>query len=105
MLILIEYRVTREDRAAFLDALYRLSAARRRDGAYNWGVTEDSADPDLLVEWFMVESWAEHLRQHHRVSHADADIQAEVAHFHQGDRPPQVRHCITLERPVRNSST
>lgn len=98
VLILIEYRVAREDRPAFLDALTRLSAARRRDGAYGWGVTEDAADPNLIVEWFMVESWAEHMRQHRRVSHADADVQAEVRHFHKGDAPPRVRHCIGLER-------
>lgn len=99
VLILIEYRIAREDRAAFLDALYRLSDARRRDGAYNWGVTEDAADPGLVVEWFMVESWAEHLRQHRRVSHADADLQAEVARFHRGEAAPAIRHCIALDRP------
>lgn len=99
VLILIEYKITHEDRPAFLEALYRLAAARRRDGAYNWGVTEDASDPGLLVEWFMVESWAEHLRQHRRVSHADADFQAEVARFHRGEAPPRVRHCIAVDRP------
>jgi len=28
-----------------------------------------------MLEWLQVESWAEHLRQHKRVSKADADIQ------------------------------
>ncbi|WP_149576818.1 MFS transporter [Xanthobacter oligotrophicus] len=101
VLILIEYRIAPEDRPAFLDALYRLSAARRRDGAYNWGVTEDAADPSLMVEWFMVESWAEHLRQHRRVSHADADVQSEVLKFHQADAPPRARHLIGAEHPAR----
>lgn len=99
VLILVEYRITHEDRPAFLEALYELSAARRRDGAYNWGVTEDTSDPELLVEWFMVESWAEHLRQHRRVSHADADVQADVLRFHHGETAPRVRHCIALPRP------
>lgn len=101
VLILIEYRIAPEDRPAFLDALYRLSAARRRDGAYNWGVTEDAADPSLMVEWFMVDSWAEHLRQHRRVSHADADVQAGVLKFHRGEAPPHARHLIGAERPGR----
>ncbi|MFG1344424.1 MFS transporter [Xanthobacter autotrophicus DSM 431] len=99
VLILIEYRIARADREAFLAVLYRLSAARRRDGAYGWGVTEDAADPEVLVEWFMVESWAEHLRQHRRVSHADADIQAEVLKFHKGDAPAVARHLIGLDPP------
>ncbi|MFK8252462.1 MFS transporter [Ancylobacter terrae] len=97
VLILIEYRVRREERAAFLAALSRLSHARRRDGAYAWGVSEDAADPELLIEWFMVESWAEHLRQHHRVSHADADVQSEVLGFHRGPEKPVVRHCLAVD--------
>jgi hypothetical protein len=47
-------------------------------------VTEDSADPQKMVEWFMVESWAEHLRQHRRVSNADADLQGELLTYHKG---------------------
>lgn len=97
VLILIEYRIDRSDRPAFLKVLHHLSAARRRDGAYNWGVTEDSSDPTLLTEWFMVESWAEHLRQHRRVSHADADTQKAALAFHRGEQPPVVRHLLALD--------
>lgn len=99
VLILIEYTVDNADQPAFLAALRRLSAARRRDGAYSWGVTEDAADPRIIIEWFMVESWAEHLRQHRRVSRADADVQAEVARFHRGETPPRARHLIGIDPP------
>lgn len=97
VLILIEYRVAKADRAAFLHALDGLSHERRRDGAYGWGVTEDAAEPERIVEWFMVESWAEHLRQHKRVSKADADLQRDVVKFHIGPEKPVVRHFLTLE--------
>ncbi len=96
VLILIEYRIRQGDRAAFHRVLKRLSAERRRDGAYGWGVTEDSANPERIVEWFMVESWAEHLRQHRRVSKADADLQTEVLAFHLGPDKPVVQHLLTL---------
>ncbi|WP_028353675.1 MFS transporter [Bordetella petrii] len=96
VMILIEYRIAPEDRTGFLQALTRLSAERRRDGAYNWGVTEDAGDPQVMLEWFQVESWAEHLRQHHRVSRADADIQAEVLRFHRGEARPVVRHLLAV---------
>jgi len=99
VLIQIEYRVAPADRSAFLKALARLSAERRRDGAYVWGVAEDSADPNLMLEWFQVESWAEHMRQHKRVSRADADIQQEVLRFHQGEKPPVVRHFLAFNHP------
>jgi MFS family permease len=100
VLVLIEYRVALTERPAFLRAMRRLSEERRRDGAYGWGITEDTADRERLVEWFMVESWAEHLRQHQRVSQADADIQQEMLALHQGPEPPVVRHFLTI-RPVR----
>ncbi|MDO5357590.1 MAG: MFS transporter, partial [Conchiformibius sp.] len=99
VLIQIEYRIRAEDRAEFLQAIYALSAERRRDGAYQWGISEDTARPDVMLEWFLVESWAEHLRQHKRVSKADADIQAAVRRFHQGDTPPQVSHFVACAKP------
>ncbi|MBI0535934.1 MFS transporter [Roseomonas sp. KE2513] len=101
VLILIEYRVERAQRAEFLRALHGLSAERRRDGAYGWGITEDAADPEKLVEWFMVESWAEHLRQHHRVSRADADVQQAMRALHTGPEAPVVRHFLAIT-PARN---
>ncbi|MDO5056947.1 MAG: MFS transporter [Lautropia sp.] len=94
VLIHIEYRVAPEDRAAFLAAVHRLAPSRRRDGAYAWGVAEDTAEPGLFLEWFQVESWAEHLRQHRRVSMTDADLQAEVQRFHRGEGKPVVRHYL-----------
>jgi MFS family permease len=99
VLILIEYKVEKRHRGAFLHALDQLSQERRRDGAYGWGVTEDSADPEKIVEWFMVESWAEHLRQHKRVSNADADLQGRVLAYHAGADKPVVRHFLTIDRP------
>ena len=104
VLILIEYRVLAEDRSEFLKALARLSFERRRDGAYAWGITEDAADPTLMLEWFLVESWAEHLRQHHRVSKADADVQAEVLRFHQGQDKPLVRHFLAFNHPLKGQA-
>lgn len=94
--ITIEYRIARDDRAAFLAAIARLASERRRDGAFAWGLSEDAAEPERIVEWFMVESWAEHLRQHRRVSQADADIQAEIARVHIGPDAPIVRHLLAL---------
>ncbi|HEU0306468.1 MAG TPA: MFS transporter, partial [Lysobacter sp.] len=96
VMVQVEYRVAPARRDAFLQVLQRLSLARRRDGAYLWGVTEDAAEPECIVEWFLVESWAEHVRQHRRVSHADADLQREAVAYHQGASPPVVRHLLAL---------
>ncbi|MCZ0733335.1 MFS transporter [Phreatobacter sp. AB_2022a] len=101
VLILIEYRVPAAQRDDFLRLAHALSIERRRDGAYGWGMTEDTADPEKLVEWFMVSSWAEHLRQHRRVSKADADLQKELARFHSGQGEPVVRHFLHVEPPTQ----
>lgn len=97
VLVTIEYRVEPDDRPAFLHHMQHLSKERRRDGAYAWGMTEDTNDPEILLEWFFVESWAEHLRQHKRVSKADADIQASLLKYHKGERPPVVRHLLAAD--------
>jgi MFS family permease len=99
VIIMIEYHVAPEARAEFLATIHRLSGARRRDGAYSWGIAEDAADPALMVEWFMVESWAEHLRQHRRVAQADADLQAGLLRFHTGAEAPRVRHFLASAEP------
>lgn len=97
VMIQVDYRVRAEHRPAFVRAMHELSHERRRDGAYAWGLTQHTADPDRLMEWFLVESWAEHLRQHHRVSHADADLQAEALRFHEGPDKPVVHHYVALD--------
>jgi predicted MFS family arabinose efflux permease len=96
VMVQIEYLIQAGDRPAFLAAMKDLSFERQRDGAYAWGVMEHSTDDDRVIEWFLVESWAEHLRQHHRVSKADADLQGTVVRFHRGDEPPTVQHFLAL---------
>jgi MFS family permease len=99
VIVTIGYQIQLENRPAFLRTLHQLAEERRRDGAYAWGVTEDAEDPEQLVEWFFVESWAEHLRQHRRVSKADADIQAAARAFHHGPEAPRVKHLLALHVP------
>ena len=101
VLILIEYRIDPAEREPFLHALNRFSHQRRRDGAYNWGITEDVADPAAIIEWFFVESWAEHLRQHKRVSHSDADLQSNVVRYHVGPGKPEIRHLLAASPSAR----
>jgi hypothetical protein len=96
VMVQIEYRIAKHDLPAFLQAMQRLSRERRRDGAYAWGVAEHTGEPGRVIEWFLVESWAEHLRQHGRVSKADADLQAEALQYHAGPERPVVHHFLAL---------
>jgi quinol monooxygenase YgiN len=92
--ILIEYRIEPSRRVEFFAALQRFSAARRRNGAFDWQAYEDVAQPGTIVEAFLESSWAEHQRHHERFTAADADLQTIVRAFHIGTEPPAVRHLL-----------
>jgi MFS family permease len=92
VLVSIEYRVDLKDREAFIAAVTRLARTRRRDGAYSWGVFQDTAHAGRFVETFLVDSWLEHLRQHERFTRADQALEDRVRSFTQEE--PRVTHYI-----------
>ena len=93
-MIQIEYRIDTEDRIEFLRQMQQLGIARRRDGAVSWHIVEDIDSPGLYVETFLLGSWLEHLRQHHRVTADDQLLQQQILKFHRGTSPPKVRHLV-----------
>jgi predicted MFS family arabinose efflux permease len=96
VLVTVEYRIAPQDRDAFLRALNQLASERKRDGAYAWGVFEDTAEVCRFVETFHIPSWLEHLRQHERVTNADRILQSEIWRF-QISGAPKVTHFIAVE--------
>ena len=96
VLVTIEYDVLPNNREPFLDALDLLSAQRRRDGAYAWGVFEDTAERSRFVETFLVESWLGYLRQHERVTKADHAVEKRVHSFLISE--PKITHLVTPGR-------
>jgi hypothetical protein len=97
VLITVEYRIDPNERESFLAALEKLGRERRRDGAYAWGIFEDTAIEGRFLETFLVESWLEHLRQHERVTNADRVLQKAVVRYQQGNIPV-VTHYVAAER-------
>ena len=96
VLVTIEYRISTRDEDAFLDAIRRVSAERKRDGAYHWGVFEDAAQPGRWMETFLVDSWLEHMRQHERATNADRILEEAVLSF-QTEGAPKVTHYLGPE--------
>jgi MFS family permease len=96
VMIQVEYEIAPEQRQAFVREAQKLREIRLRDGAYQWGLMLHSTDARRVIEWFLVGSWAEHLRQHDRVSIADKAVQDKVWAFHQGAAPPLTTHLVTL---------
>jgi len=101
VMVLVEYHIALKDRRPFLDALERVAAQRRRDGAFAWGVFEDAAEPARFVETFLVESWLEHLRQHERVTKADHLMQERVHRFLL--QPEKITHLISAEQDRKST--
>jgi len=92
VLVTVEYRVRSPHRRAFVTALERVANERQRDGAYAWGLFEDTATPGRFIETFLLESWWEHLRQHERVTNADRVLQRPVHVLLDGT--PEVTHLF-----------
>lgn len=94
-MVTIEYDVQPAHRQAFIEAMDAIARERRRDGAYAWGLYEDTAKIDRLVETFLVESWMEHLRQHQRVTKADEMLQTCIDRYLR--KPPVVTHLVSAQ--------
>lgn len=97
VMVTVEYRVDAQHREAFLAALPPIARQRRRDGAYDWGMFEDSALPGRFLEVFFVDSWLEHLRQHQRVTVADRHSEQRLRALLSA--APVVTHFIEPSKP------
>lgn len=92
VMVTVEYRIDLQKSREFLAAMKRLEVVRRRDGAINWGLFYDPATPTHYLETFLVDSWAEHLRQHARQTAADREIAQQVRSVAEGE--PTVSHFV-----------
>ena len=94
VLVTVEYHIDPAKAEDFARTAFGLRAIRRRDGAVNWGLFQDLADPSRWVETFVVETWAEHLRQHERITVEDRHVEEAVRAFQVGGELPVVKHHI-----------
>ena len=94
VLVTVEFRIRPERAREFAAAMAERRRIRLRDGALEWGLFADSADPGLYTEIFLVKSWIEHLRQHERTTIADREIDERARSFQLGPDDPVVRHLI-----------
>ena len=92
VLVTVEYTVIPERQAEFVAAIHQYGRIRRRDGAYRWGIFRDTEVADRYLEIFLVNSWAEHLRQHERQTQADREVEQRLSSYLARD--PEVRHLI-----------
>ncbi|TYT23924.1 MFS transporter [Luteimonas viscosa] len=95
VLVTIEYRIELAKREEFLRLMHRLGRSRRRDGAVQWGVAEDTETPGTYLEYFIDGSWLEHLRQHERVTESERMLQGRIMQLLADPaHAPRVRHFV-----------
>ncbi len=99
VVVTIEYVIDPERATEFRAAMQESRRSRLRQGALDWQLQHDIADPSRYVERIVDESWTEHLRRFDRVTASDVALRDRKLAFHVGDAPPAVtRYLVELER-------
>lgn len=93
----VEYRVDPEQARRFYAVMLKIQHMRLRNGAFDWSLARDIAEPPLWIERFHCPTWADYLRQRSRFTKADRELQVEADSFHTPGPGPRVRR--RLERP------
>jgi Transmembrane secretion effector len=84
--------------ARFLDLAEQLHRIRRRTGATSWRLYRDTANANTLVESFVLGSWAEHDRQHARISQRDDALIDRLETMTINGRSRSVEHYLAAGR-------
>jgi len=94
VVVSIAYRIREEDIDAFLAVMDDRRRVRRRDGARQWRLLRDLAEPDVWVEKYQTATWLDYIRHNQRITQADADISERIRALHQGPDKPVVHRLI-----------
>jgi MFS family permease len=97
VLVQLIYQVAPERRHDFMRLMPSCRRMRLRDGAYLWRLYRDTAALDRYTEYFVVESWLEHLRQHHRVTADDKRLQQQIAECLLANTRPEITHNLAVD--------
>ncbi|HEU0202958.1 MAG TPA: MFS transporter, partial [Burkholderiaceae bacterium] len=98
VLIQVGYRIDAANRAEFLHAIHAVEPARRRNGASSWRVYRDLAEDGHYIERFVIQSWAEYVRQRTRATMADRELDARIQRLQRADVPIHVSRLIGIDR-------
>lgn len=93
----IEYCVEPEQSRRFYEVMLKIQRMRLRNGAFDWSLSRDIAEPMLWIERFHCPTWGDYLRQRSRFTQADRDLQVQADAFHTPRPGPRVHR--RLERP------
>ena len=87
VIIAIDYRIAEEDVVHFLGVMEERGRIRRRDGARQWHLMRDLADPELWIERYQLPTWLDYVRHNQRRTQADAANGEALAALNRGESP------------------
>jgi hypothetical protein len=94
VVITVEYIIDESDVEEFLTAMNERRRMRRRDGARNWRLLRDLADPRLWIERYETPTWLDYIRLNNRATQDDASVPTRLRELHRGAEGPRVRRRI-----------
>ena len=93
VLVTTIYTIAPENEQRFLQAMGQVRKSRLRTGAVDWGLYRDGETAKRFVEFFVVPSWEEHLRQHNeRLTGTDQQYEEQADAL--SNPPPVTTHLL-----------
>lgn len=97
IVIEIDYEVDQKEARQFYAVMLQMERARLRNGAFEWSLARDLADPTLWTERYHLPTWLDYARLRSRFTHADRALQEAADRFNSARTNRRVRR--RLERP------
>ncbi len=94
VMVVIDYLIDPARAADFSRVMQATRRARLRQGALSWGLFRDAGVPGRYVEYFVDESWVEHLRRYERFTAVDDELRTQRLAFHIRPEPPSVKRYV-----------
>jgi MFS family permease len=98
VMVTIEYQVDPARVNEFMEVMFETRRDRMRKGALSWGLFHDISEPNRYLEYYLDESWADHLRRFERFTAADAELRERRQTFHLGPEAPRVSRYVAESR-------
>jgi len=96
--VTVELIIRPEDREEFLTLIKELRLIFLRNRAFLYRVDEILEHPGTFRTEMRVNSWAEHVRQHARMTKHETEIAQRVRALHSGEQEILVRHSLPANR-------
>ena len=94
IMVTVEYQIDVNRAADFAEVMRLTRRARLRQGVLSWGLFRDTAQAGRYLEYFVDESWTEHLRRLERFTAADEGLRERRLSFHTGPELPKVQRFL-----------